>query len=321
MKGEDAKMYFNHVNTVLDAEPNVVMDDGADLVSELHKNRKAQLAAVYGSTEETTTGVVRLDALAQAGGLMFPVVAVNNSKTKHMFDNRYGTGQSTLDGIIRATNKLIAGQVFVVAGYGWCGKGLAMRARGMGAHVVVTEIDSVKALEANMDGFEVLPMISAVKKADFICTVTGNKHVLREEHFKVMKDGAIISNSGHFDIEIDLVALKKLSKKVSNVRPFNEEYELKTGKKVYVIAEGRLVNLGSAEGHPSSVMDMSFANQALAAEFIASKYKTLSKTVHTLPSNIDERIASLKLKALGIGIDKLTADQKNYLSSWDEGTK
>ncbi len=274
-----------------------------------------------GSTEETTTGVIRLKALADMGKLEFPVVAVNDSKTKHMFDNRYGTGQSTLDGIIRATNKLIAGQVFVVAGYGWCGKGLAMRARGMGAHVVITEIDSVKALEANMDGFEVLPMTQAVKKADFICTVTGNKHVLREEHFKVMKDGAIIANSGHFDIEIDLVALKKLSRKVTNVRPFNEEYELKTGKKIYVIAEGRLVNLGSAEGHPSSVMDMSFANQALASEFIASKYKTLNKGVHTLPDVIDERIASLKLKALGIAIDKLTPDQKKYLSSWDEGTK
>ncbi|MFA6050331.1 MAG: adenosylhomocysteinase [Candidatus Paceibacterota bacterium] len=321
IKGEDSKTYFSHIKAVLDAKPNIVMDDGADLVSELHKNRKEQLTDLFGSTEETTTGVIRLKALADEGKLRIPVVAVNDSKTKHMFDNRYGTGQSTLDGIIRATNKLLAGQTFVVAGYGWCGKGLASRARGMGAHVVVTEIDSVKALEANMDGFEVLPMKEAVKKADFICTVTGNKHVLREEHFKVMKDGAIISNSGHFDIEIDLVALKKLSKKISNVRPFNEEYELKTGKKVYVIAEGRLVNLGSAEGHPSSVMDMSFANQALASEFIASQYKTLAKEVHTLPDEIDERIASLKLKAIGISIDKLTPDQKKYLSSWDEGTK
>ncbi len=321
IKGEDSKTYFSHINAVLDARPNIVMDDGADLVSELHKHRQEQLGELMGSTEETTTGVIRLKALADEGKLKFPVVAVNDSKTKHMFDNRYGTGQSTLDGIIRATNKLLAGQVFVVAGYGWCGKGLASRARGMGAHVVITEIDSVKALEANMDGFEVMPMIQAVKKADFICTVTGNKHVLREEHFKVMKDSAIISNSGHFDIEIDLVALKKMAKKVSNVRPFNEEYDLKTGKKIYVIAEGRLVNLGSAEGHPSSVMDMSFANQALAAEFIASKYKTLEKAVHTLPDAIDERIAALKLKAIGISIDKLTPDQKKYLSSWDEGTK
>ena len=321
IKGEDSKTYFKHINAVLDAKPNIVMDDGADLVSELHKKRTGQLKEVWGSTEETTTGVIRLKALAEEGGLHFPVVAVNDSKTKHMFDNRYGTGQSTLDGIIRATNKLIAGQTFVVAGYGWCGKGLAMRARGMGAHVVVTEIDPVKALEANMDGFKVLSMTEAARRADFICTVTGNKHVLREEHFKVMKDGCIISNSGHFDIEIDLVALKKISKKVSNVRPFNEEYELKNSKKIYVIAEGRLVNLGSAEGHPSSVMDMSFANQALAAEFIASKHKTLAKEVHTLPDTIDERIASLKLKALAISIDKLTHDQKKYLSSWDEGTK
>ena len=321
IKGEDSKTYFSHIKQVLDANPNVVMDDGADLVSELHKNRQDQLKNVFGSTEETTTGVIRLKALAKSGKLHFPVVAVNDSKTKHMFDNRYGTGQSTLDGIIRATNKLIAGQVFVVAGYGWCGKGLAMRARGMGAHVVVTEIDPVKALEANMDGFEVLPMISAVKKADFICTVTGNKHVIREEHFKAMKDGAIISNSGHFDIEIDLVALKKLSKKVTNVRPFNEEYELSNGKKIYVIAEGRLVNLGSAEGHPSSVMDMSFANQALAAEFIVTNHKKLSNEVHTLEESIDQKIAGLKLKSLKISIDKLTSDQKKYLNSWDEGTK
>ncbi len=321
IKGEDNKTYFKHINAVLDANPDIIMDDGADLASELHKNRKDQAKKIKGDTEETTTGVIRLKSLADSGGLLFPVVAVNDSKTKHMFDNRYGTGQSTLDGIIRATNKLIAGQVFVVAGYGWCGKGLAMRAKGMGAHVIVTEIDAVKALEANMDGFRVMPMIEAVKHADFVCTMTGNKHVLREEHFKAMKDGCIIANSGHFDIEIDLIGLKKLSKKVTNMRPFNEEYELKNGKKVYVIAEGRLVNLGSAEGHPSSVMDMSFANQAFAAEFIAKNYKTLSKSVHTLPNDIDEKIGSLKLKALGINIDILTAEQKKYLSSWDEGTK
>lgn len=329
IKGEDSKTYFKHINTVLDARPQIVMDDGADLVSELHKNRVSQIKEVLGSTEETTTGVVRLTALANDGKLLFPVIAVNESKTKHMFDNRYGTGQSTLDGIIRATNRLLAGNVFVVAGYGWCGKGLASRARGMGARVIVTEIDSVKALEATMDGFEVLPMKEAAKIADFICTVTGNKHVLREEHFEVMKDGCIISNSGHFDIEIDLVGLKKMSKKVTNVRPYNDEYELKENPKaskdartrrIYVIAEGRLVNLGSAEGHPSSVMDMSFANQALGAEFIAKNHKTMEKKVHTLPEELDERIASLKLKALGITIDKLTADQKKYMTSWEEGT-
>jgi adenosylhomocysteinase len=320
IKGEDSKTYFKHLNAVLDAHPDIVMDDGADLVSELHKNRLGQIPEIKGSTEETTTGVVRLVSLAKSGKLLFPVIAVNESKTKHMFDNRYGTGQSTLDGIIRATNKLVAGSVFVVAGFGWCGKGLAMRARGMGAKVIVTEIDPVKALEASMEGFQVMTMREAAKHADFICTVTGNKHILREEHFKVMKDGCIISNSGHFDIEIDLVALKKLSKKVTNVRPFNEEYELTGGKKIYVIAEGRLVNLGSAEGHPSSVMDMSFANQALAGEMIAKQYKTLAKDVHTLPVAIDERIANLKLKALDISIDKLTPDQKKYMGSWEEGT-
>ncbi len=320
IKGEDSKTYFKHINAVLDAHPDIIMDDGADLVSELHKNRIEQIKEIKGSTEETTTGVVRLKSLAKSGKLLFPVVAVNESKTKHMFDNRYGTGQSTLDGIIRATNKLLAGSVFVVAGFGWCGKGLAMRARGMGAKVIVTEIDPVKALEASMEGFDVMSMRDAVKNADFICTVTGNKHVLREEHFKVMKDGCIISNSGHFDIEIDLVALKKFSKKVTNVRPSNEEYELKDGRKIFVIAEGRLVNLGSAEGHPSSVMDMSFANQALGGEFIAKYHKTLAKEVHTLPEEIDNRIAGLKLKALKINIDKLTAEQKKYMGSWEEGT-
>ena len=320
IKGENNETYFKHINVVLDQNPQIVMDDGADLVSELHKNRLNQIPNIIGSTEETTTGVIRLQSLAKSGKLLFPVIAVNESKTKHMFDNRYGTGQSTLDGIIRATNRLLAGQVFVVAGYGWCGKGLASRARGMGAHVIVTEIDSVKALEANMDGFEVMPMAQAVKKADFICTVTGNKHVLREEHFKTMKDGCIVSNSGHFDIEIDLVALKKLSKKVSNVRPANEEYELKDGRKIYVIAEGRLVNLGSAEGHPSSVMDMSFANQCFGALHLVKNAKTLSKEVHTLSDEIDQRIASLKLKAIGVTVDKLTVDQKKYLGSWEEGT-
>ena len=320
IKGEDSKTYFSHINSVLDARPHIVMDDGADLVSELHKARQNQIPELIGSTEETTTGVIRLKALAKEKKLQVPVIAVNESKTKHMFDNRYGTGQSTLDGIIRATNKLLAGNVFVVVGYGWCGKGLAMRARGMGARVIITEIDSVKALEANMDGFEVLPMAKASRIADFICTVTGNKHVLREEYFKTLKDGCIISNSGHFDIEIDLVALKKMSKRVQSARPYNEEYELKDGRKVYVIAEGRLVNLGSAEGHPSSVMDMSFANQAMAAEFLVKNKGKMTKEVHVLPEELDHKIASLKLKALRISIDKLTADQKKYLSSWEEGT-
>ena len=319
-KGEDNKTYFKHINAVLDAKPDIIMDDGADLASELHKNRSGQAKKIMGDTEETTTGVVRLKALANSGGLLFPVVAVNESKTKHMFDNRYGTGQSTLDGIIRATNKLIAGQNFVVAGYGWCGKGLAMRARGMGAHVVVTEIDAVKALEANMDGFRVVPMLDAVRHADFICTVTGNKYVLDKKHFEAMKDGAIICNSGHFDIEINLKALKKMAKDVRSVRPFNKEYDLGK-KKICVLADGRLVNLGSAEGHPSSVMDMSFANQALAAEFIVKNHKKLSKNVHILPKEVDEKIGALKLKALGINIDTLTPEQKKYLSSWDEGTK
>ncbi len=319
IRGEDSKTYFSHINAVLDVKPNIVMDDGADLVSELHKNRKGQLKEIYGSTEESTTGVVRLKALAAKKALVFPVIGVNESKTKHMFDNRYGTGQSTIDGIIRATNKLIAGQTFVVAGYGWCGKGLAMRARGMGAHVIVTEVDPLKALEATMEGFEIMPMSKAVGYADFICTVTGNKHVLDEMHFKKMKDGCIISNSGHFDIEINLKALKKLSKKVVVVRPNAEEYDL-GNKKICVLAEGRLVNLGSAEGHPSSVMDMSFANQAMAAEYIFKYGKKLSPDVHTLPKVLDEKIAELKLKALGISIDSLTKEQEAYLNSWEEGT-
>lgn len=319
VKGEDSKTYFKHIKAVLDARPQIVMDDGADLVSELHKNRISQIAEIRGSTEETTTGVIRLQSLAKSGKLLFPVVGVNESKTKHMFDNRYGTGQSTLDGIIRATNKLVAGQVFVVAGYGWCGRGLAMRARGMGAHVIVTEIDSLKALEANMDGFQVMPMREAVKNADFICTVTGNKHVIDTAHFKAMKDGCIVSNSGHFDVEINITGLKKLAKKVSIVRPFVEEYDL-GNKKVFVLAEGRLVNLGSAEGHPASVMDMSFANQLFGAEYIWKNGKNLSKTVHTLPEEVDAKIAILKLKALDVRIDVLTPEQKKYLGSWEEGT-
>jgi len=320
IKGEDSKTYFKHVNAVLDLNPNIVMDDGADLVSELHKNRVSQIKNIKGSTEETTTGVIRLRALSKDGGLMFPVVGVNESKTKHMFDNRYGTGQSTLDGIIRATNRLLAGSVFVVAGYGWCGRGLAMRARGMGAQVVVTEIDPIKALEANMDGFRVMPMKEAVKNADFICTVTGNKHVLDKEHFSQMKNGCVVSNSGHFDIEINLTALKSISKKIKITRNGVKEYDL-GNKKIYVLADGRLVNLGSAEGHPSSVMDMSFANQVFGVEYILKNAGKLSNIVYTLPKEIDEKISSLKLKALGISIDTLTPIQKKYLSSWEEGTE
>ncbi len=321
IKGEDTKTYMKHVDEVLDKKPTIVMDDGADLVSELHKKRVAQAKILKGSTEETTTGVIRLKALSDSGKLLFPVVAVNESKTKHMFDNRYGTGQSTLDGIIRATNKLVAGSTFVVAGYGWCGKGLASRARGLGAKVIVTEIDPIKALEARMDGFEVMPMSKAVTSADFVVTVTGNKEVVSVDHFKKMKDGCVVSNSGHFDVEIDMKGLRQISKKVSLVRNNVEKYELPSGKNIYVVGEGRLVNLAAAEGHPSSVMDMSFANQSLAAIFIKENHGKLSSTVYTLPHKIDEKIASEKLKTLGISIDKLTPSQKKYLGSWEEGTE
>ena len=319
-KGENTKEYFSHLNAVLDSIPEITMDDGADLVSLLHSERPKQIAKVKGGTEETTTGVTRLRSMAKEKALLFPVVAVNDSMTKHFFDNRYGTGQSTLDGIIRATNKLIAGSVFVVAGYGWCGKGLAMRARGMGANVIVTEIDPVKAIEALMDGFRVMPMKQASGMADYICTVTGNTSVVGEEVFKKIKNGCIISNSGHFDVEINLVALKKITKQKKILRNMVEEYELKNGKKIFVLAEGRLVNLSCAEGHPASVMDMSFANQALAGEYILKNYKNLSCDVHVLPEVLDRKIAELKLKSLGIKIDTLTIRQKEYLSGWREGT-
>lgn len=320
-KGESKKEYFEHLRAVLDTKPDITMDDGADLVGELHSLRIDQAKKIIGSTEETTTGVTRLKAMAQEGALLFPVIAVNDSMTKHFFDNRYGTGQSTLDGIIRATNKLLAGSVFVVAGYGWCGKGLAMRARGMGANVIVTEIDAVKAIEALMDGFRVMPMVEASKIADFICTVTGNVDVVGEKVFKTIKDGCIISNSGHFDVEIDLVALKKITKTKKVLRDFVESYELKNGKTVFVLAGGRLVNLGSAEGHPASVMDMSFANQILAVEFILKNKNKLSNSVHILPEIMDRKIATLKLKSSGSDIDVLTKRQKEYMNSWKEGTK
>ena len=320
IKGEDSKTYFKHINAVLDANPTLTMDDGADLVSELHKNRVRQLPSIVCGTEETTTGVIRLKSLAKAGKLKFPILAVNEAMTKHFFDNRYGTGQSTMDGIIRATNRLVAGSTFVVAGYGWCGRGLASRAHGMGAHVVITEVDSVKALEAVMDGFQVMPMREAVKKADFICTVTGNKSVIGEKEFAVMKDGCIISNSGHFDVEIDLKALAKLSTKRRMIRDFVEEFTVKGGKKVYVLGEGRLINLASAEGHPASVMDMSFANQALGAEYMLKNAKKLEPKVYVIPEEVDREIAALKLAALGVSVDKLTPEQKKYLESWEEGT-
>ncbi|MEI7810439.1 MAG: adenosylhomocysteinase [bacterium] len=319
-KGENNKEYFSHINAVLDSKPVITMDDGADLVSLLHSERPKEVVNVLGGTEETTTGVTRLKSMAKEGALLYPIVAVNDSMTKHFFDNRYGTGQSTLDGIIRATNKLLAGSVFVVAGYGWCGKGLAMRARGMGANVIVTEIDPVKSLEAYMDGFRVMPMKEAAKNADFICTVTGNTSVVDEEIFKNLKNGCVVSNSGHFDVEIDLVGLNKITKKKETLHDFVESYELKDGRKIFVLAQGRLVNLSCADGHPASVMDMSFANQALSAEYILKNYKNLAHNVHILPEDLDKKIASLKLKSLGIKIDNLSARQKEYLSGWHEGT-
>ncbi len=330
IKGEDSKTYFKHLNAVLDAKPDLTMDDGADLVSELHKNRPADIKKIKAGTEETTTGVIRLKSLAKAGKLKFPILAVNEAMTKHFFDNRYGTGQSTLDGIVRATNRLLAGSVFVAAGYGWCGRGLASRAHGMGAHVIVTEVDSVKALEAVMDGFEVLPMREAAARADFICTVTGNKDVVGAKDFAVMKDGCIIANSGHFDVEIDLKALRRVALSRRPIRDFVEEFVLKNGptspglrgasRKIYVLGEGRLVNLASAEGHPASVMDMSFANQALGAEYMLQNAKTFKPDVYVIPEVVDREIASLKLASLGVSIDTLTAEQKKYLASWEEGT-
>jgi len=320
IKGEDNKTYYKHLNAALDMKPNITMDDGADLVSLLHTTRKDLAAGVLGSTEETTTGVIRLKSLAANKILKFPVIAVNDAQTKHFFDNRYGTGQSTLDGILRATNRLLAGSNFVVVGYGWCGKGVAMRARGMGANVIVTEIDPLKALEAVMDGFRVMPMADAAKIGDFFCTVTGNLNVIRKEHFLKMKDGALVCNSGHFNVELDLDGLKAACKGKKVVRDFVEEYTMKSGKTVCVLGEGRLINLASAEGHPASVMDMSFANQALAADFLVKKGKTLTTQVYTVPVEIDKEIARLKLASLGMKIDTLTAEQKKYLASWEMGT-
>ena len=320
IKGEDTTTYYRHINSVLDAGPVMTMDDGADLVSAVHSERKDLIPQIIGGTEETTTGVIRLKAMADKGVLRFPVIAVNDALTKHLFDNRYGTGQSTIDGIIRATNRLLAGSLFVVCGYGWCAKGVAMRASGMGANVIVTEVDPLRALEAVMDGFAVMPIAQAAKIGDFFCTLTGDINVIRKEHFLDMKDGAIVSNSGHFNVELDLKGLKKETLKVRKIRDFIEEYSLKNGKKVYVLGEGRLINLAAAEGHPSSVMDMSFANQALAAEYLAKNLGKLAKKVYSVPEAIDKEIARLKLKSLGVSIDTLTKEQEKYLNSWEMGT-
>jgi len=320
IKGENQATYYQHIAGVLDTRPHLTMDDGADLVSVLHKERRDLLPTILGGTEETTTGVIRLRAMAKEGVLAYPIVAVNDALTKHLFDNRYGTGQSTLDGIIRATNRLIAGSVFVVSGYGWCGKGLAMRAAGMGAEVVVTEIDPLRALEATLDGFRVMPMSEAAVIGDFFCTVTGNTSVIREEHFRKMKDGAIVSNSGHFNVELDLEDLAAIATKRRMVRDFVEEFVLKNGRHIVVLAEGRLVNLAAAEGHPSSVMDMSFANQALCAEYMARNHAALEHQVYSVPKEIDENIARLKLASMGVKVDNLTPAQRRYLASWQEGT-
>ncbi|MFQ3679153.1 MAG: adenosylhomocysteinase [Pseudanabaenaceae cyanobacterium] len=320
IKGEDNATYHRHVEVALDHRPNIIIDDGSDVTTALVQNRPHQLADIIGTTEETTTGIVRLRAMFNDGRLTFPAVAVNDAQTKHFFDNRYGTGQSTLDGIMRATNILIAGRVIVVAGYGWCGKGVALRARGLGANVIVTEIDPIRAIEAAMDGFRVLPMAAAAREGDIFITVTGNKHVIRREHFEAMKDGAMICNAGHFDVELDLVSLREISESTAFVRPFTEEYKLKSGKSVVVLGEGRLVNLAAAEGHPASVMDMSFANQALAAEYLVKQKGSLAAGIVSIPAAIDQEIARLKLQAMGITIDTLTEDQIRYVNSWQEGT-
>ncbi|BAU22796.1 S-adenosyl-L-homocysteine hydrolase [Caldimicrobium thiodismutans] len=320
IRGEDRDTYYAHIKAVLDKEPHLTIDDGADLVSTLHRERPGQADRILGGTEETTTGVIRLRALAKDGLLKYPIIAVNDALTKHLFDNRYGTGQSTVDGILRATNRLLAGSVFVVSGFGWCGKGLAMRARGMGARVVVTEVDPLKALEAVMEGYLVMPMEKAVEIGDFFVTVTGCKGVIRKEHFLKMKDGAIVANSGHFDVEIDLKGLSEITTSVRNIRREVEEYTLVNGKRIYVLSQGRLVNLASAEGHPSAVMDMSFANQALCVEYLIKNQGNLSRDVYSVPAEIDKEIARLKLISMGIEIDTLTPEQERYLSSWEEGT-
>ncbi len=320
IRGEDRETYYSHIKAVLDREPHITIDDGADLVTTLHRERFEKLERVWGGTEETTTGVIRLKAMAKDGVLKYPIIAVNDALTKHLFDNRYGTGQSTIDGILRATNRLLAGSYFVVAGFGWCGKGLAMRARGMGAKVIITEVDPLKALEAVMEGYLVMPMEEAAEIGDIFCTVTGDKSVIRKEHFLKMKDGAIVANSGHFDVEIDLEGLKSITTEIRQIRKEVEEYKLVNGRRIYVLSQGRLVNLASAEGHPSGVMDMSFANQALCVEYIVKNRENLEKKVYSVPEEIDREVARLKLKAMGVKIDTLTPEQEKYLSSWEEGT-
>jgi len=319
-KGEDNATYHRHVQIALDHRPNIIIDDGSDVTATLIQQRQHQIAEIIGTTEETTTGIVRLRAMFRDGVLTFPAINVNDADTKHFFDNRYGTGQSTLDGIIRATNILLAGKTMVVVGYGWCGKGTALRARGMGANVIVTEIDPTKAIEAVMDGFRVMPMAEAASQGDIFITVTGNKHVIRSEHFEIMKDGAIVANSGHFDIEIDLKSLAALASEVRTVRNFTQEYRLQSGKSVIVLGEGRLINLAAAEGHPSAVMDMSFANQALACEYLVKNKGRLEPGLHSVPTEVDQEIARLKLQAMGIQIDTLTDEQIEYMNSWTAGT-
>jgi adenosylhomocysteinase len=320
IKGESTDTYRRHVQTALEFAPDIIIDDGSDVVATMIKEKPDLKTKIVGTTEETTTGIVRLEAMAKAGVLTFPSIAVNNAQTKHFFDNRYGTGQSTLDGIIRATNILLAGRTLVVVGYGWCGKGVALRARGMGSNVVVTEVDPIKAVEAVMDGFRVMPISAAAAIGDIFVTVTGNRHVIDREHFASMKDGAIVCNSGHFDLELNLVALRELSDEPVDVRPFVQEYKMKNGNRVMVLGEGRLINLAAAEGHPASVMDMSFANQALSVEYLVKNKGKLDPGVHLLPKEVDQEIAGLKLKALGLSIDTLTSEQLEYMSSWETGT-
>ncbi|MFW6126805.1 MAG: adenosylhomocysteinase [Thermodesulfobacteriota bacterium] len=320
IKGEDNDTYYRHINQALDLKPNLTMDDGADLVFTVHSKRQELIENVYGGTEETTTGVIRLKAMAIDGVLRYPMIAVNDALTKYLFDNRYGTGQSTIDGVLRATNRLFAGSVFVVSGYGWCGRGVAMRAQGAGSRVIITETDPLKALEAVMDGYEVLPMEKAATIGDFFCTVTGDIKVIREEHFLAMKDGAMLCNSGHFNVELDLDTLAKISTQTRQIRDSVQEYKLKSGKSLYVLGEGRLVNLAAAEGHPSVVMDMSFANQSLASEYLAKNHDKLEKNVYSMPAEIDKEIARLKLAAMGVEIDTLTPEQEKYLASYDLGT-
>ena len=320
IKGEDRDTYYQHIEGVLAISPLITMDDGADLISTIHSQHRELLKQIIGGTEETTTGVIRLRSMADDGVLGYPIIAVNDAMTKHLFDNRYGTGQSTIDGILRATNRLIAGSNFVVCGYGWCGRGVAMRAKGMGANVIITEVDPLRALEAVMDGYRVMPMAEAVKVGDFFVTVTGDINVIRREHFVLMKDGVILANSGHFDVEIEKSALEEMCKRKRRIREYVDEYTLEDGRRIYLLGEGRLINLAAAEGHPSAVMDMSFANQALSAEYLVKEGKNLEKQVYTVPEMLDKEVARLKLKAMGIEIDTLTPEQEKYLSSWEMGT-